>query len=125
MPVIAGLFRDLAGGEDYAADVAAYVVTQHDDGVVGEDGGVPLPGGDEVNDVGDGVVEAAEDEEGHAEDDGQDVLRLAVEPHSYINDESAADGPEEGPPGPLGEAAGDDVLRPLHGFSVKRGHKEA
>ena len=115
----------MAGGENGAADVAAHVVADYDDRIVAEDGGIPLPGGDEVYYVGDGVVEAAEDEERHAEDDGQDVLRLAVEPHGDIDDQSAADCPEKGPPRTLGEAAGDNVLRPLGRFSVKRHHKEA
>ena len=119
------LAGDLAAGEDDAADVAAHVVTDDDDGIVGEYGGLPVPCGDEVHYVGDGVVEAAEDEEGHSEDYRQDVFGLAVEPYGDVDDESAADSPEEGPPGALGEAACDDILGPLGRLAVERHHKEA
>ena len=55
-------------GQEPAADVAADVVADDDDGVEPEEIDIPLPGAKDVNDIGDGVVEAADDEQRDAEE---------------------------------------------------------
>jgi hypothetical protein len=57
--------KRLFARKDYPPDVAADVVAKDDDGIIPEDGGIPLPGGHKVHHVGDGVVEAAKDKERH------------------------------------------------------------
>ena len=115
--------------QDEPTDVAAGVVAEDDDGVVPEDRRGPLPGADQVHDIGDGVVEAGHDEKRHAEKHRDEVPLCPVEPDGEVDDESAADGAKETPPGALGEAAFYDRPGSFHGLSAegndKKTHEDA
>ena len=84
-----------------AVEVAADEVAKHLAGVDDEDVGLEQlvgRGDEEIEGVGDGVGEAAEDEDGHTEDQRQH-LALAGELNGGGHDESAADGQQETGPG--------------------------
>ena len=92
---------------EVAADEVAEDLAEVDD----EDVGLEELGGrgdEEIEGVGDGVGEATEDEDGHAEDQRQH-LTLAGELDGGGHDESAADGQQETGPGSFCQASGEDL----------------
>ena len=99
-----------------AIEVAADEVAEHLADVDDEDGGLEklVCGRDEeIEGIGDGVGEAAEDEDGHTENQRQH-LALAGELYGGGHDESAADGEQETGPGALRQAACQDLRGGFH-----------
>ena len=112
-------------GQEPAADVAADVVADDDDGVEPEEIDIPLPGAEDVHDIGNGVVEATYDEQRDAEENGNQRLAAAVEPDGKINDKAAADGTEETAPGALRHMGRDSVIGTFGHTSTNGGDDEA
>ena len=97
--------------EGPAIEIAADEVAEHLAEVDDEDVGLEKLGGrgdEEIEGIGDGVGEAAEDEDGHAEDQRQH-LTLAGELDGGGHDETAADGQQEARPGAFRQAACKDL----------------
>ena len=97
--------------EGPAVEVAADEVTEDLAEIDDEDVGLEKLGGggdEEIEGVGDGVGEATEDEDGHAEDQRQH-LTLAGELDGSGHDESAADSQQETRPGTFRQPSGEDL----------------
>ena len=97
--------------EDPAVEVAADEVAEDLAEVDDEDVGLEELfgwGDKEIEGVGDGVGEAAEDEDGHAKDQRQH-LALAGKFDGGGHDESAADGQQETRPGAFSQPSGEDL----------------
>lgn len=58
------------------------------------------------------MVEAADDEQRHTEEDREHRTLLLGQIDAYVDDQAAADGPQEGPQRSDCDASGDDRLRP-------------
>lgn len=109
----------------YPPHVTANVVAKDNEWIIPQDGGRPFPGGNEVHDIGNGVVEAAEDEERYAENNRQHGLFLAVQPYCDVYDKTAAHCTEENVPGRLGQSAGNYFNGAFLSNSADRQNHEA
>ena len=103
-----------------AVEVAADEVAEHLADVDDEDISLEEQVGwrdEEIEGVGDGVGEAAEDEDGHAQEQRQH-LALAGELDGGGHDESAADGQQETRPGTFRQSSGKDLRGRLYAVGL-------
>ena len=108
-----------------AVEVAADEVAEHLAKVDDEDIGVEELGGrgdEEIERIGDGVGEAAEDEDGYTEEQRQH-LALAGELDGGGHDETAADGQQEACPGAFRQASGKDLRGGLYAVGLGVGNR--